>query len=165
MSGENRISLGALTSLLEEELSLYTKLCNLSLEKKEAVLKNNTDLLARIIGEERPLIVEAERLESKRLAEVAKIAQMVGLKESDLKLSDLKAFFSEEEFRPLEEKARDLKAVLEKLKEINETNRYLVESTLKYISYLIDALMNSLSKTTYGKGKLSPSFSLFQREV
>lgn len=159
------LDLKGLALVLEEELFLYRKLCDLSLRKKEAVLKDNVELLAKIIGEERTLIVEAERLESKRINEIAKIAQKLGLNEN-IKLSDLKGFLREEEFSPLEERAKQLKAVLDELKSINETNRYLIESTLRYISYLIDSLMNSLSRVTYSKGKQgAPSFSLFQKEA
>lgn len=165
MRGENKPDIEALVSLLGEELSVYEKLCGLSLEKKEAVLKNDVDLLAKIIGEERALIVEAERLESRRISETSRIARELGL-EGNVKISDLKRFLEEDDFHRLESIAEKLKSVLNKLKEINETNRYLVESTLRYISYMIDALMNSISKVTYGKGK-SPSstFSLFEREA
>ncbi|KUK13691.1 MAG: hypothetical protein XD52_1032, partial [bacterium 42_11] len=80
--------------------------------------------------------------------------------------SDLKSFFKEEDFAPLEERAKQLKTVLDELKEINETNRYLIESTLKYISYLIDSLMNTLSRVTYTRGKpAGPNFSLFEKEA
>lgn len=164
MSGE-KLNLNRLVSVLDEELALYRKLCNLSLQKKEAILKDNIELLTKIIGEERILIVEAERLESKRLSEVVKIAQELGLN-GDVKLSDLRSFLDSEEFSPLEERANQLKAVLNELKEINETNRYLVESTLKYISYFIDSLMSSLTRPTYSRGKQSaPLFSLFQKEA
>lgn len=160
-----RFDLSELASVLEEELLLYRKLCDLSLRKKEAVLKDNVELLSKIIGEERMLIVEAERLESKRINEIAKIAQRLGLSEN-IKLSELKELLKEEDFSPLEERARELKFVLDELKSINETNRYLIESTLRYISYLIDSLMNSLSRVTYNKGKqATPSFSLFQKEA
>ncbi len=75
-----------------EELSVYEKLCGLSLEKKEAVLKSDVDLLAKIIGEERALIVEAERLESRRISETSRIARELGL-EGNVKISDLKRFW------------------------------------------------------------------------
>jgi len=159
------IDVNGLAAVLEEELHLYKKLCDLSLRKKEAVLKDNIDLLSRIIGEERTLIVEAERLESRRIAEIKRIACELGLSK-DVKLSDLRSFLDEERFALLEERGSQLKAVLDRLREINETNRYLIESTLKYISYLIDSLMNVLSRATYTRGKgNAPSFSLFEKEA
>ncbi|MCD6364129.1 MAG: flagellar protein FlgN [Synergistetes bacterium] len=159
------IGLGRLSSILEEEISLYEKWCELSSRKKEAVINNDIDSLTRVITEERMLLVEAERLEAKRLKEISRIANELGVSEN-MKISDLKRYLSKEKFSVVEERASQLRNVLAKLRELNETNRYLVESTLKYISYMIDALMNSVSRATYGRKKAqASSFSFFEGEA
>ncbi len=158
-------SLKDLSSILEGEIALYERWLALSSRKKEAVMNNDIDSLTRIIAEERMLLAETERLEAKRLREISRIANEIGIS-GDIRISDLRRYFPKEEFSPVEEKASRLKSVLVKLKELNETNRYLVESTLKYISYMIDALMNSVSRATYGRrGVEASSFSIFEGEA
>ncbi len=158
-------SLKDLSSILEGEIALYEKWLALSSRKKEAVMNNDVDSLTQIIAEERMLLAETERLEAKRLKEISKIACEIGIS-GDIRISDLKKYFPEKEFSLVEEKALRLKNMLAKLRELNETNRYLVESTLKYISYMIDALMNSVSRATYGKrGVEASSFSIFEGEA
>ncbi|MCL2356426.1 MAG: flagellar protein FlgN [Defluviitaleaceae bacterium] len=136
-----------LINIMKEQTERQTELYGLSLEEKEAIVKNDIEQLQNLLGLKNMVLSQTHRLEKQRIALVEDIADVTGNKKDDIALSDVIEILKDkpEEQEELREVGNALRESVEKLKEINEVNKSLIESSLEFVEYSLNALRSTIA--------------------
>ena len=134
----------SLTSTLTEQNSLYKEIILLLSEKKEYIIKNDIEALRGIIDKENSVTAKALRAEKKR-AEIMKNISIVLNKNQDILTFDflINSLENKPGQKELKEIVSEIRETSEKMKEINDSVRSLVENALEYIDYSINVIHTS----------------------
>ncbi len=151
---ENLITV--LDSICEE----YDNLLELSTKKKPAIISGNLEDLSKITDEEQIVASRINNLDNKRREVIQDIANVVNRDVEDLILTNIIQML---EPRPVEQqklaKVHDrLKAVVHKVRQVNEQNKELILSALEMIEFdinMFQALKTAPETANYNKGAYS----------
>lgn len=151
---ENLITV--LDSICEE----YDNLLDLSTKKKPAIISGNLEDLSKITDEEQIVASRINHLDNKRREVIQDIANVVNRDVEDLILTNIIQML---EPRPVEQqklaKVHDrLKAVVHKVRQVNEQNKELILSALEMIEFdinMFQALKTAPETANYNKGAYS----------
>ena len=151
---ENLITV--LDSICEE----YDNLLELSTKKKPAIISSNLEDLSKITDEEQIVASRISNLDNKRREVIQDIANVVNRDVEDLILTNIIQML---EPRPVEQqklaKVHDrLKAVVHKVRQVNEQNKELILSALEMIEFdinMFQALKTAPETANYNKGAYS----------
>ncbi len=151
---ENLITV--LDSICEE----YDNLLELSTKKKPAIISGNLEDLSKITDEEQIVASRISNLDNKRRGVIQDIANVVNRDVEDLILTNIIQML---EPRPVEQqklaKVHDrLKAVVHKVRQVNEQNKELILSALEMIEFdinMFQALKTAPETANYNKGAYS----------
>ncbi len=151
---ENLITV--LDSICEE----YDNLLELSTKKKPAIISGNLEDLSKITDEEQIVASRIGNLDNKRREVIQDIANVVNRDVEDLILTNIIQML---EPRPVEQqklaKVHDrLKAVVHKVRQVNEQNKELILSALEMIEFdinMFQALKTAPETANYNKGAYS----------
>ena len=140
---------GMITNLIEilsEQTERHKELLGLSLEEKDAIVKNDIDNLQKLVSLKNIVISQNNKLEKKRLSLMADITEVLALKDKDI---DIKALSDLLEGKPeqaeLVEAGRKLREVVVELKQVNDLNKELLENALDFVEYSLNALRSAIS--------------------
>ncbi len=155
-----------LIDMLNSQAQTYEELYGLSMEKKDAIVKDNLEDLQKITDLENILVSQHQRIEKKRLSLMEDIAIVLGQKGRELSLLELIELMEgqkeQEELRNVRERMR---AALDKLAGANEINAMLIQTSLEYIEYSLNVMQSSvnqeLSSYTVQGGVLKENGNLF----
>lgn len=138
-----------LIDVMKEQTERHTELYGLSLEEKDAIIKNDIEVLQNLVNLKNMVISQNNRLEKNRIALVKDIAEVMLFKkeEGEIALSDVIEILADQ---PVEqEKLRTagtmLRESVEKLKEINDINKALLESSMEFVEYSLNALRSTIA--------------------
>ncbi|MCL2197349.1 MAG: flagellar protein FlgN [Defluviitaleaceae bacterium] len=137
-----------LVDVMKEQTERHTELYGLSLEEKDAIIKNEIDTLQNLVNLKNMVISQNNRLEKNRIALVKDIADVMLLKkDDDLSLADIIEILKDrpEEQEKLRESGKALREAVEKLREINEINKSLLESSMEFVEYSLNALRSTIA--------------------
>ena len=136
-----------LADVMKEQTERHNELYGLSLEEKEAIIKNDIDTLQKLVNLKNMVISQNNRLEKQRISLVKDIADVMGNKKDDLSLADVIEILKEQpaEQEKLREAGNLLKEAVSKLKEANDINKSLLESSLEFVEYSLNALRSTIA--------------------
>jgi len=136
-----------LVETMNEQTERHTELFGLSLEEKDAIIKNDIETLQNLVSLKNMVISQNTRLEKQRVSLVKDIAEVTGNKIDDISLADVIEILKDQptEQEKLREAGRKLKESLEKLKEANDANRSLLETSLEFVEYSLNALRSTIA--------------------
>ena len=151
---ENLITV--LDSICEE----YDNLLELSTKKKPAIISGNLEDLSKITDEEQIVASRISNLDNKRREVIQDIANVVNRDVEDLILTNIIQML---EPRPVEQqklaKVHDrLKAVVHKVRQVNEQNKELILSALEMIEFdinMFQAMKAAPETANYNRGAYS----------
>ncbi|MGL4738816.1 MAG: flagellar protein FlgN [Cellulosilyticaceae bacterium] len=145
-----------LEDVLEEQRLCYEGLCTLATYKTDAVMHKDITLLAQIVEKEEAFIGRMNYLEKKRESILKDIALVTGLHYATLTVTDLVRKMGETteiSQRLLVTRAAIL-AHIEHLKKQNELNTQLIQESLEYVNFTVNAIQTTqLSHMPAGYGK------------
>lgn len=128
-------------TILEEEHEHYDELLVLSTEKANVIRANDADMLQQITAAETAIMGRNQRLENKRQEVVNNIGVVLNYPPSELTLTKIAEIIENQaEHGPLIAVRDKLKETLEALKQKNELNRGLIQSSLDYIEFSVNLL-------------------------
>ncbi len=138
----------------------YDNLLELSTKKKPAIISGNLEELSKITDEEQIVASRINHLDNKRREVIQDIANVVNRDVEDLILTNIIQML---EPRPVEQqklaKVHDrLKAVVHKVRQVNEQNKELILSALEMIEFdinMFQALKTAPETANYNKGAYS----------
>jgi flagellar biosynthesis/type III secretory pathway chaperone len=140
---------GMITQLIEvmkEQTARHSELYGLSVEEKDAIVKNDVEELQKLVNLTNMVISQNNRLEKQRVSLTADIAEVMGLPSGDLTFSQLiEVMKGKPEEAELREVGNELREMMEKLKEANDLNRELLESAIDFVEYSLNALRSTIA--------------------
>lgn len=134
-----------LITVLNEQAERHSELLGLSLEEKDAIIQNDIECLQKLVGLKNIVISQSNRLEKRRIALVQDIILVMGNTDHDMDLGQLIQLMQgkpeEEELRQVGKRLRD---IVTELKEVNDLNKELLETSLEFVEYSLNALRTTL---------------------
>lgn len=151
-----------LKEILNEELQIYKELSQITYEKTQTIIDNDTEFLDKITRREEELILEITQWEKKR----EELLNSWGL-DKNTPLNQIISNIPAEDKKELEEIKEELFKILKEIKERNELNNVLIRDSLEYIDFNINLLSNAKDPGTYGKGNKNSNVnqSIFDKKV
>lgn len=154
-----------LINVLKEEHEVYKKLLELSLKKTPVIIGANLEELAKITDDEQLVVSELSKVDKKRDMFMRDIANVINKDVSTLKLSDLITML---EARPQEQKQLadiydKLKATLYQMRQTNEQNKALIESSLEMVQFdmnILQSMKAAPQTANYNRGAYSSGSSI-----
>jgi flagellar biosynthesis/type III secretory pathway chaperone len=103
--------------------------------------------LQKLVNLKNMVISQNNRLEKQRIALVSDIAEVTGNKKDDISLSDVIEILKDQpaEQEKLRTAGTSLREAVNKLKEINDLNKSLLESSIEFVEYSLNALRSTIS--------------------
>ena len=140
-----------LLTVLNEQAENYENLLALSREKHQVLVENDVKSLQKITNVENIIVGNNQRLEKKRVKIIADISTVLGKNESDMTLTLLAKLIEQQDEHPaLVEITHRLRATVEELKEINESNKTLLAFSLDYVDFTMNLVRGAMSDGTLG---------------
>jgi flagellar biosynthesis/type III secretory pathway chaperone len=135
-----------LASVMKEQTERHTELYGLSLEEKDAIIANDIDTLQNLVNLKNMVISQSNRLEKQRVSLVEDIAEVMGHKSKDISLADVIEIMKEQpqDQEKLREAGKALREAVDKLQEANEINKSLLETSMEFVEYSLNALRSTI---------------------
>jgi len=135
-----------LMDVLTEQAVNYENLLGLSVEKKDVIVANDTKALQTITSLENTLLGMHQRLDRKRIDILKDIAIVLGRKEEDLTFTGLLELLQGKPDLPrMEEIVERIRKAIPELKLTNDLNKQLIDNSLAYIEFTMNAIRGSLA--------------------
>lgn len=146
-----------LINVLEQEQEVYQQLVPIAEEKTNIIVKNDLNALQEITGKEQNAVDMLNVLERRREEIITNIGTVINRKPETL---DMKTLIQFMEQQPNEQKALsvlhdNLKRTIQRLVEINNRNKSLIQESLEMIEFnmnFIQSTRMSPGNNTYTKG-------------
>lgn len=134
-----------LISILEEEQKIYEKLIPIASEKTKVIIQNNLESLQKITEQEQEAIDKVTALEKKRSEVIFNIAIILNKDAKTIKLTDIIDVLDNtpKEKKQLSLLHDHLKATVQRLVQINQQNKSLIEQSLEMIEFNMNLIQSA----------------------
>ena len=143
---------GLINEMMDRLNDMYvniSELTELAHEKKDIIIKNDTEALKAVTAKENTFVGRFQKAEKAASLILDDIATVLNQNRAELSLSKLGELIKEQEdYGAYTEIYNKLKQGMELLKERNSQNNLLIENALDYIDYTVNVL-----RSTYGSGE------------
>ena len=171
MKDSIKLELSVLYELFEEEIDQYNRLIQHLKEESKYLKEGLTEPLMRVIQsieEHVHCIEDIENKISNKVSEILYALRGVGM-EGKKDLSILFPFLSREDLVRIEQYQKELVQIRERVRRINERNKWFAEEYLALLSEMIALIINPPPETLYygqkGIKRMESSSLAFHREV
>jgi flagellar biosynthesis/type III secretory pathway chaperone len=127
------------TALLRELSGVYEQLYDLSQQKQQSIIANDSGRVNEIVKDEWALVNKASDLEKKR-NELVELHFGKG-DGTQVTLDDVLSKAAAAEKEALKAEAGRLRDILEKQKKINQENQALIDLHLEYVDYMVNTVL------------------------
>lgn len=127
-----------LFDILEQEIETYNDILEISKNKKNIIIKGKVNELESIVNLEQSLIVKMGKLEATREELLGQISGSIGVKASEINMSEIKEHLPEPRKIRMSDCQNRLSNVLTELKEANELNSRLIKNSLEFVNFAIN---------------------------
>jgi len=139
-----------LESILTDEAILYHEIYNLEKDKTEAAIEKKGALIQELSANQEKLLFKIETLEAERGTVLSLLSTKIDLKPGAT-LSEVTAGIDSEASARIMKCGTELKNVIIKLRDKQESNKKLLQDNIEFFEILISDLKNSSSlKSVYG---------------
>lgn len=137
-----------LIRVLGVEKRLYTELTELAEKKQKIIIANDIDGLVKCLEDEQELVASIEDVERERRQAVIGLGVAYDFSDKEISYSKLCGLLDQPS-RVILAKFRDsLLEVLERLQQINDTNRVLIEEALKINDFTVRLITQAANPQT-----------------
>ncbi len=149
-----------LITVLKEETKIYEELVPIAEEKSLIIIDNDLQKLQTLTEREQTLVDLITALEHKRMGVITNIGYIVGKPAAQIRVKDIINFLSKQ---PKEQKEISvlhdrLKHSIQRLMEINNRNKSLIQQSLEMIEFnmnFIQSTRMSPGNNNYNKGAMN----------
>lgn len=135
---------------LDAELAAHRVLVTLAERKQTELVRGDMEGFTTVLSQEQTALSEVNRLRQIRDRLVRALATVFNLPAGDLKLSLLIPRLADPLRAEIQQRQQDLKALLERLRLINDRNALLIRQGLGFVRDLLGALMGPGTGTDAG---------------
>lgn len=134
-----------LLDLLNHQKECYEGLCTLATYKTESVTNKDFEFLSQIVEKEEEFIGRLNLLDKKRESILKDIALVTGLKYEGITVTALVTKMGEdlEISQALIKVRTEILELMEKLKTQNELNKMVIETSMDYVNFTINAIKST----------------------
>ena len=158
-----------LIELLETQKELYSNLLDLSISKKDAIVKTNVNELDNIVKAEQILLLRLGEVESKRQRLIEQIAKEYKVNKEEVNLE----FVLNQLNSSQKNKVMDIRGhfinILDDITKYNNVNKKLLEKQLSFVSMTLNAITGSGNTIDYNQegelNKIPPKISIIDEKV
>lgn len=138
------MSLNQLIDAMYELETSHQEMLRTAEVKKEAIIKNDTDTLIRLLNQESAILKQIQSQEAMKNEAISSFLQERGIRSKlNLTMTEIsRLVFDVEDKERLQAAQRALSNTLQELKERNELNQKLLEQSLAFIDYSLDVLID-----------------------
>lgn len=152
-----------LIDVLNQQNEIFENLVELSVNKKNVLIKNNVEALKEITDSESSLVNKNSRLDKKRIQCFKDIASVLNIHD-DITLSSLiEIIKNQKEAETLKDIRNKTKNLMETLKKNNDENRQLLQYSIEHVEYSMNVIRTAFTnepcyydssgqEISYGKG-------------
>lgn len=137
--------LRTLKIIISSEVAAYKEMLELSEQKRDVLINNQTNELNEIVSKEQGILGRIKQYEHSREDCTAKISCVCGLTDT---IMDLQTIIDNAE-NPLKKDIIELRYVLKEvvseLSNINEQNKMLIDTHRKFVSFSLEAITGQMS--------------------
>ncbi|MCL1821065.1 MAG: flagellar protein FlgN [Oscillospiraceae bacterium] len=127
-----------LITVLGLQRDIYTKLHELSVEKREAIEKQDIKTLERVTKDEQPLMFMLTENERERKSMMAVFSEKLNIPADEVTIQDIVGICPQSFVAALKRTQVELTNIVQEQISINNINSKLIESRLEYISFMLD---------------------------
>ncbi len=136
--------IGDLIEVLDKQIVLYKDLYEIGKEKKNIIIINDLETLTTMNTVENTIISKINRLEKQRLETINDICDVLAIKSTNFTLTELAQTVTNADDKKDVLEVRDrLNDILDSLAVVNTVNRELVDSSLEYVNFSINAIRSA----------------------
>ena len=134
-----------LINVLEETTGCYETLLIVANNKKEVIIKGDVPSLQTLTDEEQGVAGRLLRLEKKRQELIEDVCLVTNKDSKTMTISSLIDLLhgQEKEQRQLREVSGKMIEIVDKVKSVNDTNRMLIQESLDYVSFTMNAIQSA----------------------
>jgi len=137
-----------LIDVLKKQSELYDQITQLSTEKKQYLIKNDIGALKEVTAKENVVASKAVRSDKERLDIMHNICIVLNKNKDDMTLTALADIIKNQpEYEDFAAAIKQAAGSVSAMKSINEENKALIESSLEFINYNINAIHSSMDTT------------------
>jgi len=148
--------------VLEEETGCYKTLLDMADNKKDVIIRGDVPSLQEITKIEQELAGHILRLEKKRMNTLDDICLVLNKNSEEITISKLVDILLGEEKNQLRQMNENLIAILSKLRQSNEICTKLIQQSLEFIDFTVNAVQSttsaSMGNSYQAKGNRSDEF-------
>lgn len=150
---------GKLGEVLEQEISLYENVLELSEKKTKVLVEGKVAELDNITKVEQALILKIRKLDGVREKIISEIADELKMLPGDITLTKLMKHLGKEDAKRFKAMQEKITGIMEKLRNTNELNEKLIRNSLEYIDFSLNLLASAGGgKANYSKtGRIDDS--------
>ncbi len=160
-----------LFSVISDEKKAYRQMLELSMQKKDILIKGDVAGLDSIVGQETGCLKQIGQFEARRDAAVDKIAEKFGLGKGQATLDSMIKMADEKSAQELMQQREEFKLLIRNLADCNSQNSKLIDMQLQYSSFFLrlaagsaDA-SNTYDNSGYVKDVQHKGLGLIDREA
>lgn len=134
-----------LVYILDKELKVYRDLLSISKEKTQIIVNNKLEELQQLTEKEQIFTSRVSQFEKRREEIINDIAIVINRRSDELTINKLIELIgnSLKEQEQLVNIYDEFKSVLDELKQKNELNKKLIEQSLDFINFTVNAIQSS----------------------
>jgi flagellar biosynthesis/type III secretory pathway chaperone len=134
-----------LTGIIKEQTERHNELLGLSHEEKEAIISNDVPQLQNLVNLKNMVITQNNRLERERMSIIRDMAEVMGRDNKEPTLAEvLEMIAGQPGEAELREAGMTLRDVVMQLKEANDINKSLLETSMEFVEYSLNALRSAI---------------------
>lgn len=142
--------------IISKEIDAFNQLLKTLHGKQRAIVEGEIERLKKQIEAESEIVSQTKSLESQRILRTKELAQKLSINKLDPKLSEIIAKVEEKYAQRLAEQRNLLKSLIEQVRDLNKSNQFLLDYSLKFVEDTMRLLLSGNDKkNVYQKdGKL-----------
>ncbi len=145
-----------LIKLLEKEYNLYVELEKILSNERDTLASMNYEKLNDLNFKKEGVLLNIIEVKKLREKVLQKIAEIEKVNQDDLTLSYLISITKDEKRNLYQHLMENFKKIGEKIKNLNEINKFVIKNSLNFIEKSITMINQQLSPSTYSNyGKLT----------
>lgn len=134
-----------LEEILENEALLYTQILNIGNQKTDIIIKGKVNELAVLVEQEQDIVSKLAKLEFERDHVSTALHKELKLTDEEVTLTQLVKHIEGKNADSLIERQNKLLDVLKQVKNVNDQNGKLINSSLEYIEFSINVLSSAVN--------------------
>ena len=148
-----------LTAVMSKEIEAFNELLATLHEKQRAIVEGEIEQLNKSVQDEGKLARETRALEEERVERTRALAKKLDIKNLNPRLSEIIQKVEKQYARRLQEQRDLLRSLVQKIHNLNQSNQFLLNYSLKFIEKTMEILLNGSDRASMYKkdGKLGKS--------